>query len=91
MGALAPVLATVLGWGVIRTVTVVTVLTVSRARIVDALVANKSGGGVDIEEEGVENENEEGVANEVGVEVMESTGISPETLRALETELVCGA
>ena len=84
-------LATVLGWGVIRTVTVVTVLTVSRARIVDALVANKSGGGVDIEEEGVENENEEGVANEVGVEVMESTGISPETLRALETELVCGA
>jgi hypothetical protein len=44
------VLAIVLGWEITTTVTV------SRARTVDALVANKSSDGVGIEEEAVESE-----------------------------------
>jgi hypothetical protein len=83
MGVPAPVLATVLGRGIIRTVTV------SRVRAVDVLVGNKSNGDVSIEEEGVESENgEEGTAKGADVE---STGIFPGTLTALETELDCDA
>ena len=44
-------LAVVLGWGITRTVTV------SRARTVDVLAANKSSDGAGIEEEAVESEN----------------------------------